>query len=32
MKNKTCPVCKKQFHACQNCGFINEWEYEYCSK
>jgi hypothetical protein len=25
-----CKNCGKGFHACNNCGFINEWEYDYC--
>jgi hypothetical protein len=28
----TCPVCKKDFHACPSCSFIENWKHRYCSE
>lgn len=30
--NQVCPECGKKFHACSGCGFIYDYEYEYCSE
>ena len=27
-----CKICKKSFHACNNCGLDYEQEYSYCSE
>ena len=26
-----CKTCGKKFHACTNCSFCNDWEWDYCS-
>lgn len=31
MKNKTCPECGKEFHACSACGLPHDYLYQYCS-
>ena len=30
--NKICKSCGKDFHNCEGCGTINEWEKSYCSQ
>lgn len=31
MRNRTCPECGKQFHACSACLLPHDYLYEYCS-
>ena len=30
-KNKKCPTCGKEFHACDSCGLTYDWEFKCCS-